>query len=567
MLEIGSVIDGRYKILNEVGRGGMSVVYLAMNEKANKQWAVKEVRKDGRQNFEVVKQGLIVETDLLKKLRHPSLPSIIDVIDDKDSFLIVMDYIEGNPLSSALEESGAQPQNQVIAWAIQLCDVLGYLHAQSPPIIYRDMKPSNIMLKPDGNLTLIDFGTAREFKEKNLADTVCLGTIGYAAPEQFGRMGQTDARTDVYCLGVTLYHLLTGQNPCEPPYEIYPIRYWNPQLSSGLEAIIQKCTQLNPEDRYQSCAELLYALDHYDEMDEGYRRKQKRKLNVFFATSGAAVLFLIIGCLCTGMRVHVNNSDYDNNIKQAELSATDEEKIDYYAKAIDILPGNSEAYFGIIEAFKDDAVFSLEEEELFKKKINSNLTVLQQNSDYGDLAFEIGKLYWYYYDYGKTENSDNQITRMKSAIQWFEAACTYGGEDSSYYTMAEMYRDIGQFNRDITLNVQEASDKGTYLPYWENITKLVATVSESQDENEIVNLEVYKLAMNAVETYARKFKADDVAQEDMKALLEQVKTGTEQVDTTTDKTEEMKNDILKRLQDAEAAVENAYAKDTEVKAS
>ena len=423
------------------------------------------------------------------------------------------------------------------------------------------------MLQPNGNIKLIDFGIAREYKEQNLADTVSLGTKGYAAPEQFGGKGQTDARTDVYCLGVTLYHLLTGQNPCEPPYEIYPIRYWNPQLSSGLEAIIQKCTQLNPEDRYQSCAEMLYALDHYDEMDEGYRRKQKRKLNVFFATSGAAVLFLIIGCLCTGMRVHVNNSDYDNNIKQAELSATDEEKIDYYAKAIDILPGNSEAYFGIIEAFKDDAVFSLEEEELFKKKINSNLTVLQQNSDYGDLAFEIGKLYWYYYDYGKTENSDNQITRMKSAIQWFEAAFTYGGEDSSYYTMAEMYRDIGQFNRDITLNVQEASDKGTYLPYWENITKLVATVSESQDENEIVNLEVYKLAMNAVETYARKFKADDVAQEDMKALLEQVKAGTEQVDTTTDKTEEMKNDILKRLQDAEAAVENAYAKDTEVKAS
>ena len=371
------------------------------------------------------------------------------------------------------------------------------------------------MLQPNGNIKLIDFGIAREYKEQNLADTVSLGTKGYAAPEQFGGKGQTDARTDVYCLGVTLYHLLTGQNPCEPPYEIYPIRYWNP-------------------------------------------------LKVFFITAGSAVFFLIAGCVCTGMRVHVNNSDYDNNIKQAELSATDEEKIDYYAKAIDILPGNSEAYFGIIEAFKDDAVFSLEEEELFKKKINSNLTVLQQNSDYGDLAFEIGKLYWYYYDYGKTENSDNQITRMKSAI---EAACTYGGEDSSYYTMAEMYRDIGQFNRDITLNVQEASDKGTYLPYWENITKLVATVSESQDENEIVNLEVYKLAMNAVETYARKFKADDVAQEDMKALLEQVKAGTEQVDTTTDKTEEMKNDILKRLQDAEAAVENAYAKDTEVKAS
>ena len=568
MAERGTIIEGKYEVLKLIGKGGMSKVYLAMDKNLNKQWAIKEIeRKAYDKNNEVVVASAMAEANMMKKLDYPSLPRIVDIIEKENVIYVVMDYIEGETLSSVLSKEGAQPQEVVIEWAKELCRVLDYLHTQNPPIIYRDMKPANIMLQPNGNIKLIDFGIAREYKEQNLADTVSLGTKGYAAPEQFGGKGQTDARTDVYCLGVTLYHLLTGQNPCEPPYEIYPIRYWNPQLSSGLEAIIQKCTQLNPEDRYQSCAELLYALDHYDEMDEGYRKKQKNKLKVFFITAGSAVFFLIAGCVCTGMRVHVNNSDYDNNIKQAELSATDEEKIDYYAKAIDILPGNSEAYFGIIEAFKDDAVFSLEEEELFKKKINSNLTVLQQNSDYGDLAFEIGKLYWYYYDYGKTENSDNQITRMKSAIQWFEAACTYGGEDSSYYTMAAMYRDIGQFNRDITLNVQEASDKGTYLPYWENITKLVATVSESQDENEIVNLEVYKLAMNAVETYARKFKADDVAQEDMKALLEQVKAGTEQVDTTTDKTEEMKNDILKRLQDAEAAVENAYAKDTEVKAS
>ena len=567
MAERGTIIEGKYEVLKLIGKGGMSKVYLAMDKNLNKQWAIKEIeRKAYDKNNEVVVASAMAEANMMKKLDYPSLPRIVDIIEKENVIYVVMDYIEGETLSSVLSKEGAQPQEVVIEWAKELCRVLDYLHTQNPPIIYRDMKPANIMLQPNGNIKLIDFGIAREYKEQNLADTVSLGTKGYAAPEQFGGKGQTDARTDVYCLGVTLYHLLTGQNPCEPPYEIYPIRYWNPQLSSGLEAIIQKCTQLNPEDRYQSCAELLYALDHYDEMDEGYRKKQKNKLKVFFITAGSAVFFLIAGCVCTGMRVHVNNSDYDNNIKQAELSATDEEKIDYYAKAIDILPGNSEAYFGIIEAFKDDAVFSLEEEELFKKKINSNLTVLQQNSDYGDLAFEIGKLYWYYYDYGKTENSDNQITRMKSAIQWFEAACTYGGEDSSYYTMAEMYRDIGQFNRDITLNVQEASDKGTYLPYWENITKLVATVSESQDENEIVNLEVYKLAMNAVETYARKFKADDVAQEDMKALLEQVKAGTEQVDTTTDKTEEMKNDILKRLQDAEAAVENAYAKDTEMNA-
>ena len=285
MLQIGSLVDDKYKVLTKVGQGGMSVVYLAINEKANKQWAIKEVRKDGIKDFEVVKQGLVAETEILKKLNHPNLPSIIDVIDQEDSFIIIMDYIEGNSLNKALEEFGAQPQEHVIHWAKQLCDVLGYLHTRKTPIIYRDMKPANIMLKPDGNVTLIDFGTAREFKEKNLADTTCLGTVGYAAPEQFGGMGQTDARTDIYCLGATLYHLVTGMNPCEPPYEIKPIREINPTLSGGLERIILKCTQRDPNDRYQSAAELMYALEHYEEFDDIYRKKQKKKLGAFIVTS------------------------------------------------------------------------------------------------------------------------------------------------------------------------------------------------------------------------------------------------------------------------------------------
>ena len=290
MLEIGSLVDGKYKILNKVGQGGMSVVYMAINEKANKTWAVKEVRKDGVLNFESVKQGLVAETNILKKLSHPNLPSIIDVIDTEDSFIIIMDYVQGNSLNKALEEYGAQPQEYVIEWAKQLCDVLGYLHSRQPPIIYRDMKPANIMLKPDGNVTLIDFGTAREFKEKNLADTTCLGTVGYAAPEQFGGMGQTDARTDIYCLGATLYHLVTGCNPSEPPYEMKPIREINPSLSGGLERIILKCTQRNPEDRYQSAAELMYALEHEEDNTQKARRDRKRKWRVFVACNVIWVL-------------------------------------------------------------------------------------------------------------------------------------------------------------------------------------------------------------------------------------------------------------------------------------
>lgn len=183
MLGIGSVVDGKYKILSEIGHGGMSVVYLAINERANKTWAIKEVRKDGTADFATVHQGLVAETEMLKKLDHPHLPSIIDVIDRDDSFLIVMDYIEGKSLESLLKHGGAQDPNKVIEWSKQLCDVLGYLHSRTPPIIYRDMKPANVMLKPDGNVMLIDFGTAREYKQASVEDTTCLGTRGYAAPE------------------------------------------------------------------------------------------------------------------------------------------------------------------------------------------------------------------------------------------------------------------------------------------------------------------------------------------------------------------------------------------------
>ena len=252
MLRTGDLVDGKYRILRKCGQGGMSVVYMAVNERANKTWAIKEVRKDVSRNFQVVKQGLMMETNLLKRLSHPHLPSIVDVIDQEGTFLIVMDYIEGRTLKDVLDEEGPQPQEKVLDWARQLCDVLGYLHSREPAVIYRDMKPSNVMLRPDGQVVLFDFGTAREYKTSGVEDTTCLGTRGYAAPEQYGGQGQTDARTDLFCLGAAMYHLLTGHNPGEPPYEMYPIRHWRPELSAGLEEIICKCTQSNPADRYQS---------------------------------------------------------------------------------------------------------------------------------------------------------------------------------------------------------------------------------------------------------------------------------------------------------------------------
>lgn len=196
MAEIGSVIAGKYEILTEIGHGGMSVVYLAMDTHLNKQWAVKEIRKKGNgRNDEVIVNSLLAEANMMKRLDHPSLPRIVDIIDNGVTIFVVMDYIEGESLDKILAEYGAQPEELVVGWAKQLCDALSYLHSQKPPIIYRDMKPANVMLKPEGNIKIIDFGIAREYKEQNLADTTVLGTKGYAPPEQYS--GQTDARSDI----------------------------------------------------------------------------------------------------------------------------------------------------------------------------------------------------------------------------------------------------------------------------------------------------------------------------------------------------------------------------------
>ncbi len=263
IIDVGSVIDSRYKLVEMVGRGGVSKVYLATDTRLNNIYAVKLYDKNVK-HFDVSVAIIMQEINLMKNLEHPSIPKVYDFVDLSNYFCVVQEYIKGNTLQSVLNNFGPQPEELVINWAKQLCDVLGYLHTRTPAIIYRDVKPQNIMLKPDGTITLIDFGVARTYKPGQLVDTVNLGTLGYAAPEQFGN-AQTDVRTDVFGIGKTMHKLLTDTNLTDPPYETKPIRQYNPNLSQQLESIIIKCTAPNPRDRYQTCDELLQALTTYNQ--------------------------------------------------------------------------------------------------------------------------------------------------------------------------------------------------------------------------------------------------------------------------------------------------------------
>jgi len=508
VLEIGSVLGGKYKILSEIGHGGMSVVYMALNEVANKTWAVKEIRKDGKMDFNVVRQGLVAEIETLKKLKHPNLPSIVDVIEDEDSFIIVMDYIEGNSLDKSLLEHGAQPQDLVVEWAMQLCDVLAYLHSCNPPIIYRDMKPANIMLKPDGNIALIDFGTAKTY-EIDLGETTGIGTIGYAAPEQYigSGLGRTDARTDIYCLGITLYHLLTGIDPCKVVIADKSIREVNPSLSPGLDKIIVKCTEPDPKNRYQSCEELLYDLEHHHELGDAYKRKQKTKLISFVSTVVAAFVFALVSVWGFLSAENIKSGEYTSfiNVANAAIENDEENKWqiagDNYISAIKSAPEKEEGYNGIIEMVQKtgsdlDENISKSELSLLNRMLNepleddmfggqSELTVMDalktENPElHKNICRKIGVIIWYYHN--------DSGGRHGNAKKWFERIQK---EDTFAKTMCEIENMIPQIEAQ-----QVGVDVKNYLEKISSLYNSISEVDEIKNDKALQKLILEEIVVN-----------------------------------------------------------------------
>ena len=559
MLKIGSVIDGKYKVLHQIGKGGMSIVYLCINEKANKQWAVKEVRKNGNASSEVIRQNLLTETSILKKLHHPHLPSIIDVIDQDDTYLILMDYVEGRTLKAILDERGALPQEKVVDWAIQLSSTLMYLHRQDPPIIYRDMKPANVMLKPDGNVVLIDFGTAREYKDDSDGDTTCLGTKGYAAPEQYGGKGQTDARTDVYNLGATMYQLVTGKNPTKPPYEIRPIRQWNPALSSGLESIIVKCTKSDPDERYQSVAELKFALEHYKEFETEYISKKKKSVKLF------AVMCVLSGVMFAGsLGTHLYSKalvsgTYDEKIRQAQITADTEEKIKNYEYAIKLAPRRETAYMELLQdVFLEDGSFTQKEADEMTRVLGYTDTSETRTAEekfsgnpegYDEFCYQMGLAYFYYYD--KTGNKP-------LSKPWFAIA-----KDSStlskekverakkFYRIADYYTQLGVYNK--------AGDNTiSYKDYWNDLV-MISAGNIVKDDNIRTALVVYKELTYQIGAHTMEFKNSEVRKKDMQDELDMVSGEINSLVESKNYDKENDGKIVDEIRSNIEVAENAFA--------
>lgn len=273
------VFKGRYEVKEVIGRGGMGCVYKAADRVNRvKIVAIKELMIDKSMSRE--KRGEVVdqfqtEARILARLSHPNLPKVYDYWSLGDRHYIVMEFIPGKTLEEMLNRQGGRPldERMVLSWAVQILRAMHFLSVQRPrPIVFRDLKPSNIMITKQGRVKLIDFGIARFFKQDKSEDTYVYGTPGYAAPEQYGT-GQTDVRSDIFSLGATLYHCLTGRNPSENPLDFPDPRRLNPYLSRASADIIMKALEPDREKRFQTALEMKHAVQRLLlEKTEGRRR-------------------------------------------------------------------------------------------------------------------------------------------------------------------------------------------------------------------------------------------------------------------------------------------------------
>lgn len=534
MAKIGNeIIDSKYEILKLLNTGGMnSAIYLALDKKLNRQWAIKKVRKSSSQTTSM----LMAEASIMKNLDHPMLPRIVGIEEDPKFFYIIMDFVQGENLKTVVASSGPQAQDTVVSWGVKLCDVLTYLHGKG--IVYRDMKPANIMLSPDGNIKLIDFGIAREYKENASEDTTALGTEGYAAPEQYEGKGQTDARTDVYGMGITLFQLLTGVNPSSYQENIFSIRLQNPNLSSGLDKIILKCTNKDPKKRYQSTEELKKALLNYRKLDDKFLKKQKKVIKKFFTLLGLSTLCFVIAGGSFIASYFQKNNRYSALLSGVPSKAN-------IIKAIDVKPSETAGYVALLNYYGKE----IDQNELseFSHIYGEHREDIADIEDVSMIAGE--KILGSY--------SEKSIrAKLVAGEPYFNAASKKYSSAKIYVSMAEFYR--AYIMQDDSAIVKEPSKK--------DYEKLLRGMSDILKENEKLDsddkhsimLASDQLILGLLSENADSMREQKISKSDLTSIVSSVEKNLDSINTRVKVLKEKKEVVKASIVTAKEKIELAY---------
>ena len=501
MAKDDEIISGRYRIIGQIGSGGMSTVYLAMDQSLKKQWAVKEIKRvDDEGQREVINRSLVEEANLIKDLDHPAIPRIVDLISEEGTLYVVMDYIEGQTLRDLCKQHGARSEKEVVDWGIQLCGVLNYLHRQDPSIVFCDLKPSNV---------------------------------------------------------------------ADPTQPALPIRQYRPELSAGLEKVIDKAISPRPQDRYQDCAQFAYALRNYSQEDDAYLDKQRKKWRWFLAALIATMVCLALGLGCLlGENVSRNNSfDYWMSIAKQEPS--DSKAEDYFIKASSLRPSSIEPYEGLLGRYRNDHRFTDKEVHQLTDQIQTNeISLRSDRKQWARLTYDTGLLYWYFYSsqdsqdssasQGSSDSQDydlsRQYERIRYAEQWMKEAASV--PDFAQHRSAQIYADIAEFNSQVVSQIAQGTPAGKFRSYFATVKDLVDYVQN--DDDEVMRLNVAQFVQDVLRAYPRKFKADGISRIDMVSLADRCLAIARTTSTTSSSTDRIRKTVMDQSGATRQAIDDGF---------
>ena len=447
----------QYEILRELGRGGTSVVYLVKDKADGRNYALKVLRRDDNKpkayeqeadQLRARTENLRAEAEVLQALCtdeqgnvacHPGIPAYREcVCDEKGEFAgFVMEYVEGRSLQKILEDGRAYTVREAVEAGLQLCGIMEQLHGQDSPMIFRDLKPANILVRPDGQFVLVDYGAVRKLRKSAGSDTMQLGTDGYAAPEQYGGWEQSDERTDIYGIGAVLHHMITGRPPLDtglrPLREILGAEGESRQLDE-MAKILLRCCMTAPSMRYSSCKELEKALRSVIRLRTRSRiRERGWKWFVLLVNTAAVCLGLAI--VLAASAAGAETAEYCALIETAANETTLEEKKEVYQRAAALRPEDPEAYICFLRDLVEDCVITEGEKRALDDVLfarvsagglwgtaaggaEGNLERMRKKrpGDYAALQMELGKVYFACYEGGR-----------EAAKQCFRNALAEGG--------------------------------------------------------------------------------------------------------------------------------------------
>lgn len=497
-------IGENYTIIRPLGRGGDGDVYLVRHIPTEQLRAAKKIK-------ERIADYRFHELEMMKHLHHPSLPVIYDVICEQNQQWLIMEYIRGDNLQEIA--ASKMSADQFYKVALQLSEVLLYLHTRSVPVLHLDVKPTNILVKKNGVLVLIDFGAAIR---GTAGDSLCRGTPGFAAPEQRDRNGQVDVRTDVYGFGATMYYCLYQKTVRQEHGHFQSVVLWKAEAAR----MLKRCLQPDKNSRFQDMQILSRAV---------HRRRYRRSVRKKFAAMAVAgalmttiLLFLKDGENLRQRKAVLKEEQVEELLTRAEGAGLEQAFL-YYEEAAKLETAHDIWCMHLIDRVLADYLFDEREEAvigqlLYKTDSQQRTTeeLLREYPEvYGEFAYKLGSAYWYFY-----EGSGGK----SAAYRWFTKAIesVKTAERPEWYRAATVYKKIGSYYEGLGRDGKGVGEKESILTYWSDLKKLWE-IGDSQLDEEKIRQKIAEELLSCVIMETAEMARQGMGKEEIQIVLESIR--------------------------------------------